>query len=96
MSVLEELLSSRVRIRVLNFLIRVKEVNITELVRALDINHSIASKQIDVLKRYGIVEERRYGRVRMIRLKLEDPRVKKLEELFVVFNTDQGAQLGRS
>jgi len=94
MSALEEIFSSRVRIRVLNFLLKVREVNITELVRALDINHSVATKQIDVLKKYGIVEERRYGRVRMIRLRLEDPRVKKLAELFSAFDSYQAPSEG--
>ncbi|BDR90909.1 winged helix-turn-helix domain-containing protein [Vulcanisaeta souniana] len=79
---IEDIFSSRVRIRILRTLIKYKEVNITKLSRELGINHKVIEYHIEALKRLGVAEEKRFGRIRIIRLSENDPRVLAIERLF--------------
>ncbi len=79
---IEALFSSKTRIRVLRALLRYREVNITRLSRELGVNHKIIEQHLEVLKNLGIAEEKRFGRVRIIRIAEGDPRVLIIEKFF--------------
>ncbi len=79
---IEDLFSSRIRVRVLRALIRYKEVNITKLSRELGVNYKVIEYHVEALKRLGIAEEKRFGRIRIIRLSEGDPRVLAIERFF--------------
>ncbi|GAB6945918.1 hypothetical protein JCM16161A_00480 [Vulcanisaeta sp. JCM 16161] len=79
---IEDLFSSRIRVRVLRALIRYKEVNITKLSRELGVNYKVIEYHIEALKRLGIAEEKRFGRIRIIRVSEGDPRVLAIERFF--------------
>ncbi|MDT7866494.1 MAG: ArsR family transcriptional regulator [Desulfurococcales archaeon] len=78
---LERLLSSKGRIRVLRILLREGQVNISRLIRETGLHHRLVVKHLEELKRMGLVEERRYGRLRIYEANLQDPRVSALREL---------------
>lgn len=80
---LEEVFSSRIRVRVVRKLIQYKEINITKLTKDLGLNHRIIEQHINALKNLGIVEEKRFGRIRIIRLVENDARVMAIERLFL-------------
>ncbi|MFB6470520.1 MAG: ArsR family transcriptional regulator [Vulcanisaeta sp. AZ3] len=80
---LEEVFSSRIRVRVVRKLIQYKEINITKLTKDLGLNHRIIEQHINALKNLGIVEEKRFGRIRIIRLVENDVRVMAIERLFL-------------
>ncbi len=79
---IEDLFSSRIRVRVLRALIKYKEVNITKLSRELGVNYKVIEYHVEALKRLGIAEEKRFGRIRIIRLSEGDPRVLAIERFF--------------
>jgi hypothetical protein len=79
---IENAFSSRVRIRIIRALITYREINITRLSRDLGINYKVIEHHIEALKRLGIAEERKFGRIRIIRLVEDDPRVIAIENLF--------------
>ncbi|WP_054841944.1 winged helix-turn-helix domain-containing protein [Vulcanisaeta distributa] len=79
---IEDLFSSRIRVRVLKALIKYKEVNITKLSRELGVNYKVIEYHIEALKRLGIAEEKRFGRIRIIRISEGDPRVLAIERFF--------------
>ncbi len=81
-TLLETLLSSKTRIKILRVLIRLREVNITKLTRITELNHKVVRYHINILKEYGIVEEKHIGRICIIRLNESNPKVKILQELF--------------
>ena len=89
-SLIENLFSSKTRIRVLRELLRVREINLTRLSKALGINYKVLTYHIDVLKSMGIVDEKRFGRIRIVRLREDDPRVFLLDKLFKEFESSQG------
>jgi len=78
---LEELLSSKGRVRILRVLLEEGQVNVTRLVRATGLHHRLVVRHLEELKRMGLVEERRYGRLRIYEVNLKDPRVSALREL---------------
>lgn len=82
---IEEVLSSKGRVKILKILIDHGELNISEIVKRSELNHSTASTHLGELKRFGMVDEKRFGRVRIFRLRLEDPRVQALKSAFETF-----------
>jgi len=78
---LEELLSSKGRVRVLKVLLRDGQANISRLIRETGLHHRLVVKHLEELKRMGLVEERRYGRLRIYEINLRDPRVSALRDL---------------
>jgi len=81
----EDILSSRGRIRLLKILCEKGELNISELAKRAELNHTTAISHLKNLQKAGLVEEKRFGRIRIFKINEEDPRVKALKNLFKVF-----------
>jgi DNA-binding transcriptional ArsR family regulator len=80
----EEVLGAPLRIRIILALWKTGEVNATELAKRLETNYSQLVAHLKFLSRYGIVEERRIGRARLVRLRntsLVEALAKALEEI---------------
>lgn len=78
---LEEVLGSKVRIRILKALFRLGEANITRIARETNTHFSLVEKHLQKLKEIGIVEEKRIGRIRLFGLNYSNPKVHLLMEL---------------
>jgi len=78
----EDVLSSRGRVKVLKVLMAAGELNISELVRRAGLNHSAALAHVEALKQAGLLEEKHFGRIRILKARLEDPRVQALKKAF--------------
>lgn len=78
---LERLLASRGKVRILRLLLREGQANITRIVRETGLNHELAERHLADLVNMGLVQERRYGRMRMFMVDMRDPRVSGLYEL---------------
>ena len=78
---LEDLFSSRGRVRTLKALIRLEEANISRIVRETGMHHKLVEAHLEKLKEMGIVVERRYSRVRMFRLNYANPKIRLIKEL---------------
>jgi DNA-binding transcriptional ArsR family regulator len=86
---IEVLFESKGRFRVLRYLLREGQANISRIVRETGLPHRLVKKHLEQLVRHGIVVERRYGRLRLFEVNLEDPRIsatknliRELEELW--------------
>ncbi len=80
----EEVLGAPLRIRIILALWKTGEINATELAKRLETNYSQLVTHLKFLSRYGIVEERRIGRARLVRLRnmsLVEALAKALEEI---------------
>ncbi|NPA24060.1 MAG: winged helix-turn-helix transcriptional regulator [Crenarchaeota archaeon] len=80
---LEDLLASKTRLRILRVLFEHCEINITKLTKMTELNHKVVQYHLDVLKEYGIIEEKHIGRIKIVKIRDKDPRVAKLRELFL-------------
>ena len=76
-------LSSSGRIKILTILSNVGELHLSEIARKTDQSYSATDRHLQELSEASIVEEHDYGRVRMFRLNLENPRAKILRQLIL-------------
>lgn len=79
---IEELFSSRGRIKILKELATSSELNISELCRRVSLNHSSTKSHLEVLIESGLVEEKMFGRIKIYRYRIEDHRARALRNLF--------------
>lgn len=77
-----EVLSSRLRLRILYILARVGEINVTALTRMLKTNYRVVEQQLKILAELGLIEDRRFGKIRLIRLRRDSELVQALVEFF--------------
>jgi DNA-binding transcriptional ArsR family regulator len=78
---LEDVLSSRGRIRVLRVLTRFEELNISAIARKANLNYVSTKRHLQALGRAGLVTEKRFGRVRIFRFNDEHEKAKVIREL---------------
>jgi DNA-binding transcriptional ArsR family regulator len=64
---LEEVFSSKSRIKILKLIYQLGQLNVSDVARRLKLNYASTSEHLRVLESEGILQERTYGRVRMYR-----------------------------
>ncbi len=80
---IEEVFASRSRIRILRALLEVREINVTRLGKIVELNHRSVGQHIAALRGLGIVEEKQFGKIKIVRIRDEDPpRVKVIRSMF--------------
>jgi len=84
---LTNVLSSSGRIKILTVLSNVGELHLSEIARKTDQSYSATDRHLQELSEASIVEEHDYGRVRMFRLNLENPRAKILRQLILEWDS---------
>jgi DNA-binding transcriptional ArsR family regulator len=80
---LARVLSSSGRIKILTVLSNAQELHLSEIARKIDQSYSSTDRHLQDLSEASIVEEHDYGRVRMFRLNLENPRARILRQLIL-------------
>ncbi len=71
----EDILGSKGKVKILKVLMRLGEANITRIARETRLHHKYVEKHLNDLVNQGIVAEKRYGRIRMYSLRLDNPKV---------------------
>jgi DNA-binding transcriptional ArsR family regulator len=71
---IELLFSSRGRIKILRLLAECGELNISEIARRAQLNHSTTRRHLRFLERAKLVQEKTFGRIRIFRYKIENLR----------------------
>jgi predicted transcriptional regulator len=82
---IEDVLSSRIRIKILKILFNVGELNVSEIARRLNINYQSASKHMKMLEDEGILQHKMFGRIHLYRLNEHSFKVKALRNLIDVW-----------
>ncbi len=78
----EEILSSRGRVKILKLLALLGELNISELARKAGLSHTSTERHLNQLKKYNLVIEKRFGRIRIFKFNAENPLANAIAELF--------------
>ncbi len=93
---LERVLSSSGRIRILTILSEIEELHLTEIAKRTEQSYSATERHLEDLAQASIIQERDYGRVRVFKLNLENPRAIMLRNLILQWNNGaDAAQPGR-
>lgn len=82
----EDVFSSRGRVKVLKTILLHGEINLTSIVRETGLNHTTVTKHINYLKSCNIIEEIVLGRVKIYRPNWVNPRVRYIDEVLRTLN----------
>ena len=82
---MEDFFSSKVRIKILKTLWQVGELNISGIARRLGVNYETTNKHLKVLENEGMVQHKRFGRIRIYRLNEHSPKTKSVQNLLEVW-----------
>jgi DNA-binding transcriptional ArsR family regulator len=78
---LEEVFSSKSRMKILKLIYKLGQLNVSDVARRLKLNYSSTSEHLKVLESEGILQERTYGRVRMYRFYEGSAKAKAVQNL---------------
>jgi predicted transcriptional regulator len=78
---LEEVFSSKPRMKILKLLYELGCLNVSEVARRVGSNFATTSEHLNVLEREGILQELTYGRVRMYRFNETSAKAKAVKSL---------------
>lgn len=82
---LEEIFSSKARVKILRVILGRGEVNINQIIKDTKLNYKTVCKHVNYLVSVGLVEEVKIGRLRLFRPNWLNPKTRRLEELFSSF-----------
>ena len=78
---LEEVFSSRPRMKILRLLGRLGTLNVSDIARRIGLNYSATAKHLKLLESEGILVQRVYGRIRMYRFSETSAKAKAVQNL---------------
>ena len=76
----ENVFSSKGRIRIIKMLSEVGEMHISGIARHVKLSYTTTNNHLQKLKEAGLVQEKKFGRVRIFRFKNEDQRAQKVKK----------------
>lgn len=82
---LEDIFSSRLRMKTLRLLYKMHELNVSGIAHRLGVNYGITTKHLKVLEEEGIVQHKMFGRIRLYRLNENSPKTKAVQNLIEVW-----------
>jgi predicted ArsR family transcriptional regulator len=85
----EEVFSSKARMKLLKVLAQVGEVNVSEIARRIGVNFQSASKHLQVLEDEGIIQHKMFGRIRLYRMNEHSPKAKAVQNLIETWKQDE-------
>jgi len=83
---IEEVLSSKGRILILKILAEREELNISAIARITNLNHKTTAQHLEFLTKVGLVQEKRFGRIKIFRFRLENTKARSLKRLFEIWD----------
>ena len=81
----EDVFSSKLRIKILKILMQVGELNVSGIARRLGVNYNRTSKHLKVLEDEGILQHKVFGRIRLYRLNEHSPKARAIQNLIEVW-----------
>ncbi len=82
---LEEVFSSKPRMKILKIISRLGELNVTSIAKRIGMNFASTSRHLKVLESEGILQQRVYGRIRMYRFNQASAKARAVQNLVDVW-----------
>ena len=82
---LEEVFSSKPRMKILKLVAKLGELNVSEFSRRIGLNFTTTNRHLQILEEEGILQQRTYGRIRMYRFNQASPKAKAVQHLIEVW-----------
>jgi predicted transcriptional regulator len=78
---LEDVFSSKLRMKILKLLDKMHELNVSEITHRLGVNYGLATKHLKVLEEEGIIQHKMFGRIRLYRLNENSVKTKAVQNI---------------
>ncbi|HDQ05911.1 MAG TPA: ArsR family transcriptional regulator [Candidatus Bathyarchaeota archaeon] len=78
---IEEVFSSKGRVKIIRILAEIRELNISEIARRAGLNYATTNQHLQVLEDHKLVRHKSYGRIRIYRYNEENPRALMIKQL---------------
>lgn len=79
--VIEDVFSSKGRVKILRILSEIGELNISEIARRAGLNYATTNQHLQILENNNLVRHKTFGRIRIFRYNEENPRARMIQEL---------------
>lgn len=77
---IEDVFSSKGRVKILKILTKIGELNISEIARRAGLNYTTTNQHLQALEDHKLVRHKSFGRIRIFRFE-ENPRAKMIKKL---------------
>ncbi len=81
-NIIENILGSRGKVKILKTIYSLGEANITRIVRETRMNHKLVSKHLESLVKAGFLVEKIYGRIKIYSINFSNPKTILLKDIF--------------
>ncbi|UCE29344.1 MAG: winged helix-turn-helix transcriptional regulator [Candidatus Bathyarchaeota archaeon] len=86
---IEDVISSKGRVRILRILTEIEELNISEIARRAGLNYATANQHLEALENAGLVRCKRFGRIRIFRFNRENSRARIIKKFIEEWETNK-------
>lgn len=85
---IEDLLGSRARVKILKALAQNEELTISLIISQTKLNHSNVMKHLNHLKDLNLVQEKTFGRIKIFRYRIENIKARSLKRFIEIWEGD--------
>ena len=78
---IEDVLSSKGRVKILRILAEISELNISEIARRAGLNYATTHRHLEVLESCGLIGHKRFGRIQIFYFNASDPRAEAIRKI---------------
>ncbi|KPV63307.1 MAG: Bacterial regulatory protein, arsR family [Candidatus Bathyarchaeota archaeon BA1] len=86
---IEDVFSSKGRVRILRILAEIGELNISEIARRAGLNYATTNRHLQELEVFGLVRHKKFGRIRIFRFNQEHPRAEIVKRFIDLWQTNK-------
>lgn len=86
---IEEVFSSKPRMKILRLIARLGALNVSDIARRINLNYSTTNQHLKVLEAEGVLQQRVYGRIRMYKFNEASPKARAVQNLIEAWEQDK-------
>jgi DNA-binding transcriptional ArsR family regulator len=86
---LEEVFSSKPRMKILKLIARLGALNVSDVARRVNLNYSTTNEHLKLLEAEGVLQQRVYGRIRMYKFHESSPKARAVQNLIEAWEQDK-------
>ena len=86
---IEEVFSSKPRMKILKLVARLGALNVSDLARRINLNYSTTNQHLKLLEAEGILQQRVYGRIRMYKFSDGSLKARAVQNLIEAWEQDK-------
>ena len=86
---IEEVFSSKPRMKILKLLARLGALNVSDIARRINMNYSTTNEHLRVLEAEGVLQQRVYGRIRMFKFNEGSVKARAVQNLIEAWEQDK-------